>query len=194
MTLLNPNEPGRPVTHKEKPMRNMTQTLIALGAAALLSACASSVKLDDKPPVEERTGTPPAAADTRAVTTVNAQNTNVDPLNDPKGVLAKRSVYFDLDSYSVKDEFRPVVEAHAKYLSANRGRKVVIQGNTDDRGGREYNLALGQKRAEAVRRSLSLLGVQESQMEAVSFGKEKPRATGSDDAAWAENRRADIAY
>lgn len=175
-------------------MRTMTQTLIALGAAALLSACASSVKLDDKPPVEERTGNAPAAADTRAVTTVNAQNSNVDPLNDPKGVLAKRSVYFDLDSYSVKDEFRPVVEAHAKYLSANRGRKVVIQGNTDDRGGREYNLALGQKRAEAVRRSLSLLGVQDSQMEAVSFGKEKPRATGSDEAAWAENRRADIVY
>ncbi len=174
-------------------MHKMTQTLVALGVAALLSACASGVKLDDKkPPVEERTGSAPA--DTRAVTTVNAQNTNVDPLNDPKGVLAKRSVYFDLDSYSVKDEFRPVVEAHAKYLTSHRDRKVVIQGNTDDRGGREYNLALGQKRAEAVRRSLSLLGVQESQMEAVSFGKEKPRATGSDEAAWAENRRADIVY
>lgn len=177
-------------------MRTMTQSLLAASLALLLSACASSVKLDDKPPVEERTGTPPAAAapaDSRAVSTVNAQR-STDPLNDPQGVLAKRSIYFDLDSYSVKDDFRPVIEAHAKYLVSHRDRKVVIQGNTDERGGREYNLALGQKRADAVRRSLSLLGVQDGQMEAVSFGKEKPKALGSDEAAWAENRRADIVY
>ncbi len=86
------------------------------------------------------------------------------------------------------------MEAHSRYLTGDRGRKIVIQGNTDERGGREYNLALGQKRAEAVRRSMSLLGVQETQMEAVSFGKEKPKAQGSDEAAWAENRRADIVY
>jgi peptidoglycan-associated lipoprotein len=87
-----------------------------------------------------------------------------------------------------------VVEAHAKYLAANKGRKILIQGNTDERGGREYNLALGQKRAEAVRKALSLLSVPESQMEAVSLGKEKPKATGSDEASWAENRRSDIVY
>jgi peptidoglycan-associated lipoprotein len=109
-------------------------------------------------------------------------------------MLAKRSIYFDFDSYIVKDEFKPVVDAHAKYLTSNKGRKVVIQGNTDERGGREYNLALGQKRAEAVRKSLSLLGVPDAQMEAVSFGKEKPKAQGSDEATWAENRRADLAY
>jgi peptidoglycan-associated lipoprotein len=109
-------------------------------------------------------------------------------------VLAKRSIYFDLDSYTVKDEFKPLVEAHARYLSAHKDRKIVIQGNTDERGGREYNLALGQKRAEAVRKSHSLLGVAETQMEAVSFGKEKPKAQGSDEEAWAENRRADIVY
>ena len=119
---------------------------------------------------------------------------SADPLNDPQGVLAKRSVYFDYDSYTVKDEYRSVVENHAKYLVAHKDRKVIIQGNTDDRGGAEYNLALGQKRAEAVRKALVLLGVSESQVEAVSFGKEKPKALGQDEASYAENRRADIAY
>ena len=132
------------------------------------------------------------AADTRAVGTVNAGS--VDPLNDPQGVLAKRSVYFDYDSYTVKPEYRTVIENHAKYLVAHKDRKVIIQGNTDDRGGAEYNLALGQKRAEAVRKALVLLGVSDAQVEAVSFGKEKPKALGQDEASYAENRRADIAY
>lgn len=175
-------------------MRILSTLTIILSGALLFTAC-SSVKLDEKPPVEERSGTAPTGAgtaDPRSVGTVTAQSG--DPLNDPQGVLAKRSVYFDLDSYIVRDEFRPVIEAHARYLTSNRARKVAIQGHTDERGGSEYNLALGQKRAEAVRKSLSLLGVSESQMEAVSFGKEKPKALGSDEAAWAENRRADIAY
>ncbi|HVL76529.1 MAG TPA: peptidoglycan-associated lipoprotein Pal, partial [Noviherbaspirillum sp.] len=128
----------------------------------------------------------------RTIAPVTAAST--DPLNDPKGILARRSVYFDYDSFIVKDEFKPVLAAHAQYLTANRGRRIVIQGHTDERGGREYNLALGQKRAEAVLRALALLGVQESQMEAVSFGKEKPRALGSDEASWAENRRGDLVY
>ncbi|WP_050479485.1 peptidoglycan-associated lipoprotein Pal [Herbaspirillum rhizosphaerae] len=173
-------------------MRTFSSFAIVLSAAVLLAAC-SSTKLDDKnAPVEARatTGTT-EGADPRAVNTVNAGS---DPLNDPQGVLAKRSVYFDYDSYSVKEEFRPVVEAHAKYLNSHKDRKVIIQGNTDDRGGTEYNLALGQKRAEAVRKALVLLGVSDAQVEAVSFGKEKPKALGSDEAAWAENRRADIAY
>jgi len=117
-----------------------------------------------------------------------------DSLNDPSSILAKRSIYFDLDSFVVKDEFKSVIDAHSQYLIAHPDRKVIIQGNTDERGGSEYNLALGQKRAEAVRRALSLLGVADGQMEAVSFGKEKPKATGRDESAWAENRRADIAY
>jgi peptidoglycan-associated lipoprotein len=158
----------------------------------LLAACSSAVKLDDAAKIEDRSNTPANTADARSIAPVETGST--DPLNDPKGVLAKRSVYFDYDSYVVKDEFKPLVEAHAKYLAANKGRKIVIQGNTDERGGREYNLALGQKRAEAVRKSLTLLGVSDQQMEAVSFGKEKPKATGSDEAAWAENRRADLAY
>lgn len=174
-------------------MRSFTTLALVLSSTLLITACGSSVKLDDKAKVEERSTTPATStADTRTVAPVTAGTT--DPLNDPKGILAKRSIYFDYDSFIVKDEFKPVVDAHAKYLTANKGRKIVIQGNTDERGGREYNLALGQKRAEAVRKSLSLLGVPDSQMEAVSFGKEKPKAIGSDEAAWAENRRSDIVY
>ena len=176
-------------------MRSPKILALMLTSAMLVAACSSPVKLDDKAAVEDRTGsTTGQGADPRSVGTINATRSGMDPLNDPQGVLAKRSIYFDLDSYSVKDEFKPVLDAHARYLNANKSRQIVIQGNTDERGGREYNLALGQKRAEAVRRALSLLGVQESQMEAVSFGKEKPKALGSDEAAWAENRRADIAY
>ncbi|AKZ64828.1 OmpA/MotB [Herbaspirillum hiltneri N3] len=173
-------------------MRTFSSFAIVLSAAVLLAAC-SSTKLDDKnAPVENRAGTgATTGADPRAVNTVN---TGSDPLNDPQGILSKRSIYFDYDSYTVKDEFRPVVEAHAKYLNSHKDRKVIIQGNTDDRGGTEYNLALGQKRAEAVRKALVLLGVSDAQVEAVSFGKEKPKALGSDEAAWAENRRSDIAY
>jgi peptidoglycan-associated lipoprotein len=170
-------------------MRTLTSVFI-LSSALLLAAC-SSTKLDDKAPVEDRSGATSSQADPRSVGTVNASS---DPLNDPQGILAKRSVYFDLDSYTVKSEYQSVLENHAKYLQSNRARKIIIQGNTDERGGAEYNLALGQKRAEAVRKSMSLLGVPESQMEAVSLGKEKPKALGSDEAAWAENRRADIVY
>jgi peptidoglycan-associated lipoprotein len=176
-------------------MRNFKSLAFIVTSAALLAACSSPVKLDP-PPVVERTPEPakpaPPMADTRAITPV--QTTPVDPLNDPKGVLAKRSVYFDFDSYVVRDDAKAIVDNHSAYLNKNKSRKVLIQGNTDERGGTEYNLALGQKRAEAVRKSMSSLGVAESQMEAVSLGKEKPKATGSDEAAWAENRRADIVY
>ena len=134
-----------------------------------------------------------ANANAKNAKNANAGNAN-DPLSDPSSILAKRSVYFDLDSYVVKDEYKTVMDAHGKYLASRPDRKVLIQGNTDERGGSEYNLALGQKRADAVRRALALRGVPESQMEAVSFGKEKPKAMGSNEEAWRENRRADIAY
>lgn len=173
-------------------MQKLSSSALILCSALALAAC-SSTPLNDKAPIEDRTGKTTQGTDgSRTVGTVNTLST--DPLNDAKGVLAQRSFYFDLDSYVLKAEAQPVIEAHAKYLSANKGRKVVIQGNTDERGGREYNLALGQKRAEAVRKSLSLLGVSDAQMEAVSFGKEKPKAQGSDEASWSENRRADLAY
>ena len=163
-----------------------------IASAALLTACSSPTKLNETP-VVEKSPTPVAQpADPRDVRPV--ETGSVDPLNDPKGVLANRSVYFDYDSFVVREDGKPVVANHSGYLTKNQGRKVLIQGNTDERGGTEYNLALGQKRAEAVRRSMSSLGVSENQMEAVSLGEEKPKATGSDEAAWAENRRADIVY
>jgi peptidoglycan-associated lipoprotein len=175
-------------------MSHLKSLALIVSAAAVLSACSTPVKLNDTPVVESSTGskTAPAVADPRSVNSVDTASQ--DALNDPKGVLAKRSVYFDFDSYTVRDGDKSVVSNHSEYLNKNKTRKVLIQGNTDERGGAEYNLALGQKRAEAVRKSMSALGVPESQMEAVSLGKEKPKATGSNEEAWAENRRADIVY
>jgi peptidoglycan-associated lipoprotein len=103
-------------------------------------------------------------------------------------------VYFDYDSYVIKPEFQSLLEAHARFLKANGTRHIVVEGHTDERGGREYNLALGQRRSEAVRRALELLGVRDAQVEAVSFGEEKPAAPGGDESAWSRNRRAEIAY
>lgn len=174
-------------------MRTAQSFALLIAGAALLSACSSTpVNLEAKPVVEDRTANTNAAADSRSVQPVTTGST--DPLMDKNGVLAKRSVYFDYDSNSLREDAKPVVTAHGAFLSKNKDRKIIIQGNTDERGGREYNLALGQKRAEALRKSLAAIGVSENQMEAVSLGKEKPKATGSDEAAWAENRRADIVY
>jgi peptidoglycan-associated lipoprotein len=164
-------------------------TLIA-SILAVLGACSSGTKLDSTAPVVDNTGTPSSGASTGTVAPVDLTQSQLDAMN----ALSKKSIYFDYDSYVVKDEYRSVVDANGKFLGVNRGKKVIIQGNTDERGGSEYNLALGQKRAEAVRKQLALVGVPEAQMEAVSIGKEKPRATGHDEAAWAENRRADFLY
>jgi peptidoglycan-associated lipoprotein len=172
-------------------MRNVKSVSFIIAAASLLAACKSPAPAA-APVVEERAPTAAPAADTRDIRPV--ETATVDPLNDPKGVLANRSVYFDFDSYVVREDGKPVVANHSQFLNQNKGRKILIQGNTDDRGGSEYNLALGQKRAEAVRRAMATQGVAESQMEAVSLGEEKPKATGSGESAWAENRRADIVY
>jgi peptidoglycan-associated lipoprotein len=165
-------------------MQAVKSFAIVTFAGLVLSAC-SSTPVDNNKSAAAQTG------DARSVATVNA--VTAQP-NDAKGALAQRSVYFDYDSYILKAEAKPVTEAHAKNLAANKGRKIVIQGNTDERGGAEYNLALGQKRAEAVRKAMAVQGVPEAQMEAVSFGKEKPKAKGNDEASWTENRRADIVY
>jgi peptidoglycan-associated lipoprotein len=162
----------------------------------MLFAACSSTKLDDSAKIEDRnakTVVSTPEANPRTVAPVTA-GTGAGDNGPTQGILAKRSIYFDFDSYVVKDEFKPVVEAHAKYLGTHPVGKIVIQGNADERGGSEYNLALGTKRAEAVRKALVVLGVPDSHMEAVSFGKEKPKALGSDEASWAENRRADIVY
>jgi peptidoglycan-associated lipoprotein len=184
---------------------------VAAAAAALsIAACSSSIKLDDPAPVEDRSSMPAdGSAAAGAGAGAGSASTNPagssrpvaqltidtkDPLQDPNSPLSRRSIYFDFDSFAIKDEYRSTLDAHAKYLTGNRAKKAVIQGNTDERGSREYNLALGQKRAEAVRRALIALGVSESQLEAVSLGEEKARSGANDDAALAENRRADLVY
>ena len=173
----------------------------ALAATALvftLAGC-SSVNLDDQPaaPIVDATASTGAKSgpDPRAVASVDAQaGKGLDPLNDPNNPLSKRSVFFDFDSFVVTSQYQPVVQTHGGYLASNKQRRVTVEGNTDERGGREYNLALGQKRAEAVKQRLLLLGVVDTQVETVSFGKEKPRATGNSEEAWAQNRRADLNY
>jgi len=181
-----------------KPNR-LLQAAACAAAALLLAACASTpLEETTTAPVTDKsaTATKPGdtGADPRAVARVDTSPRGVDPLNDPASPLSKRSIYFDFDSFVVKPEFQGTVEAHGKYLSTNPNRRVTIEGNADERGSREYNLALGQKRAEAVKARLRLLGVPETQMETVSLGEEKPAATGSDEASWAQNRRADLNY
>jgi len=173
-------------------MSNFKSLAFIAATAALLSASSTPVKVAETPVVERAPEKVAAPVDTRQVQPVTTAS--VDPLDDPKGVLANRSIYFDFDKYVVREADTPVVQNHAAYLVKTPSRKILIQGNTDERGGAEYNLALGQKRAEAVRKSMAALGVPEGQMEAVSLGKEKPKAQGSNEAAWAENRRADIVY
>lgn len=172
--------------------------LAALITSLALVACGSNVRLD-QPPVEDRSGTAAGGAGG-----AGGQGTGVDPrgvagVQVPSGASSQpasmqRIVYFDYDSFEIKPEFASLLEANARYLNANRAVRVQLEGHTDERGGREYNLALGQKRAEAVRRALSLLGVQDAQMEAVSFGEEKPAQAGLDEAAWSKNRRVEITY
>jgi peptidoglycan-associated lipoprotein len=170
---------------------SMKKYALILGAALLMAGCGSSVKLDDVP-VEDRAGASVSADSNAAGKGVSSVQLDKSELGvAPAG---PRIVYFDYDSYVIKPEFQSVIEAHARHIKADKNRKVSIEGHTDERGGREYNLALGQKRAEAVRRALVLLGAADSQIEAVSFGKEKPAAQGSDEAAWSKNRRAEITY
>jgi peptidoglycan-associated lipoprotein len=186
----------------------MRAILISLFAASLLAACAGS-------PPDEQAGAavedrrpgvvvPPPAAQTKPLPGGNVARVDLTQpkpgagtwpiLKDPKSILSKRSVYFDLDSFTIKEEYRPLVEAHARFLRENPTAKELIQGNTDERGSREYNLALGQKRADAMKRMILLLGAREEQVEAVSLGEEKPKAQGSTEDAFAENRRDDILY
>jgi peptidoglycan-associated lipoprotein len=174
------------------------RVLVAVALAAALAGCASGVKLDDVP-VDDKAGSstavpgggPGAGGGQSQVKPVQADDASASQ-QGPANVA--RIIYFDYDSYVIKPDFQQLIEAHARFLKSNGKRHIVIEGHTDERGGREYNLALGQRRSEAVRRALGLLGVTDAQVESVSFGKEKPAAQGSDESAWAQNRRAEIAY
>jgi len=170
--------------------------VLSLALASLLAACGSQEVKKDVPVADRTTGTQQPAQTGSTSTTTPAQQPAIaaNPLKDPANILSKRSVYFDFDSNVVKDEFRPLVQAHSKYMVDRKDSKIRIEGNCDERGSREYNLALGQRRAEAVKKTMTVLGVAESRIETVSFGEEKPANAGHDEAAWAQNRRADIKY
>ena len=197
--------------------RKFLSTLGALALAGLLAACASPVDLNEPAPVESRTpgqaspvartpaapatglpgagaggGTASGTPESRVATVDLARGAADSAAAAAAAATAGRIVYFDFDSFEIKDAYRPVLETHARLLNAQRGKRMAIEGHADDRGSREYNLALGQKRAEAVARSLTLLGVGENQIEAVSFGQERPASDGQNEAAWAKNRRAEL--
>ncbi|HYI87380.1 MAG TPA: peptidoglycan-associated lipoprotein Pal [Burkholderiales bacterium] len=188
----------------------MRAILVAtLCSAALLLGAACSTTPEDQAAagVEDRTGKGgKPGADTRAVQPpkVAAVDLSKPPapgspsalaaLKDPNNVLSKRSIYYELDKFDVKDEYRSLVEAHAKYLRENPSARMMIQGNTDERGSREYNVGLGQRRSDGVKRMMILLGARENQIESVSLGEEKPQSDGHDEGAWSKNRRSDILY
>ncbi len=183
----------------------MRKWIIGAFVMVVLAGCSSTGTQDAAPVEEGAPGTgaaPTTGATTSGATTPGVSGTaagagvtaGANAHKDPKSILAKRSIYFDYDQFVIKDEYKSLVEAHAKYLQANRSLRIVIQGNTDERGTREYNIALGQKRADAVKKLMMVLGASEAQIETVSFGKEKPRKDGHDESAWAENRRDDIVY
>ncbi|HQS37649.1 MAG TPA: peptidoglycan-associated lipoprotein Pal [Methylotenera sp.] len=168
--------------------------------AMALSACKSTPMADKPAAVEDKspttTSAPAAPASDATADTAPATESMVtgNPLTDPNNILSKRSVYFDFDKDTVKEEFRPLIEAHAKYLAEHANAKVILQGNADERGTREYNLSLGQRRAVAVKQSLNLLSAQDKQIETVSFGEEKATANCKDEACHQTSRRVDIVY
>ncbi|MDD2833085.1 MAG: OmpA family protein [Methylotenera sp.] len=190
-------------------MNNVMLSKKLLGALVLgmvLTACKSTPMTDKPAGVEDKspsaatsqsTQSTDSGADTSGVKEVvidSNATSGLSPLNDPNSILSKRNIYFDFDSDAVKAEFRPLIEAHAKYLLENGGAKVILQGNADERGTREYNLSLGQRRAVSVKKSFNLLGVQDSQIETVSFGEEKATPNCDYENCHALNRRVDVVY
>ncbi|MFH1044644.1 MAG: peptidoglycan-associated lipoprotein Pal [Pseudomonadota bacterium] len=175
----------------------MKKLLVVAAVLALMAGCASTPKEEAKAAVEDRAPTTavPTQQGVATVTPVAPKADEVpNALKDPNSILSKRSLYYDYDKYDVKDEYKPLLQAHARYLAQNRNARMLIQGNCDERGSREYNLALGQKRADGVKKMLLLMGAQESQIESVSLGEEKPRCTETTEACYSQNRRSDMLY
>jgi len=167
----------------------MKKLVVPALLSLILAACSSTGTDTSAAKVEDRSG-----AGVATVTAGGASGSGIAALTDPNNILSKRSVFFDFDSYVIKSEAKPLVEAHARFLVQNPQMKMLIQGNTDERGSREYNLALGQKRADVVKQALMLLGAKEAQIESVSLGEEKPRCDDASEACYAENRRGDMLY
>jgi peptidoglycan-associated lipoprotein len=180
-------------------MNTLRVTMLAAFVALVAAAC-STTSLEQKSASASEPKPAPASEPARAPATTPLRPVGappaiaIDPLSDPSSILTRRSVYFDYDRSVIHDSDVQVVEAHGRYLEDHAAPTIRIEGNCDERGGSEYNLALGQRRADAVRERLGLLGVSSSRVETISLGKEKPRNLGHDEAAWAENRRADIIY
>jgi len=170
----------------------LKRTIYSLAIVALIAGCSSGTKLNDTPVVDRSGGAGQGGSGAASGVAPVTIDPNAGTAQGPVGVA--RIVYFDYDSYTLKPEYQSLIDGHARFLKANPQRRISIEGHTDERGGREYNLALGQKRSEAVRRALNLLGISDNQVEAVSFGKEKPAVTGSGESVWAQNRRAEITY
>ena len=169
----------------------MKTILTGIVAAALLGACSTT----PTPISAFPSGSVPPTVSVNPATAAITPTPALLPYNDPSNILYKeRSVYFDFDNYTVKPVYVTALSAHGKYLGSTPLMRVRIEGNSDGRGGSEYNLALGQRRAEAVKKMLLLQGAKESQIEAVSYGKENPKSVGSNEAAWQQNRRADVVY
>jgi len=163
--------------------------------AALLASCATSTPPATEPAAQPGSPQAPARqAQPPVAQPVQQAAPRVLAINDPNNILFKRSVYYDFDKSDIKPEFNALVEAHARYLRDNSGARMTIEGNCDERGSREYNVALGQRRSEGVKKAMTLLGAREQQIESVSFGEEKPKASGHDESAWSQNRRSDIVY
>jgi peptidoglycan-associated lipoprotein len=166
-------------------------------APMLLAAACASHEPNNEVPVTERSSTVAPVASSASSSTARPAAQTVatgNPLHDPNGILAKRSIYFDYDSNVVKAEYQPLIQAHSSFMTSHAESRARIEGNCDERGSREYNLALGQRRAEGVKRVMVALGVPDSHVETVSFGEEKPSAAGHDEASWASNRRDDVRY
>jgi peptidoglycan-associated lipoprotein len=169
---------------------------------ATLAACSAAPTSEQSPAdVEDAKARAGAGAQGQGVpdrqvskVDITGQGAGKSPLTDPNSILSRRSIYYDYDHFDIKEQYKPLVEAHAKYLRDNPKTKILIQGNTDERGSREYNVGLGQRRSDGVRNMLKLLGAREDQIESVSLGEEKPKSEGHDESAWSQNRRSDILY
>jgi peptidoglycan-associated lipoprotein len=172
-------------------MRKSLVLLVILAASLAVAGCGSK---KPKPDANAGTSTSQDGADSAGVGRAQASEEGAEAPGPLEGVLAKRTIYFDFDSSEIRGEGTDIVAAHAKYLAGNTGMKVRLEGHTDERGSREYNIGLGERRAQAVRRALLLQGAGESQVSTVSYGEERPAAAGSDEAAWTKNRRVEIVY